>query len=884
MRTRLSVVGLASESAGQKGSFVVMLPWPPVFKDLVHGARTLLRDKSWTAVVVLSLALGIGANAALFSAVNSLFLRKLAVNDPDALVRLKWAGKNDMVTDSSDYGFSSKSAAQRRETPDTIVRATFSYPMYRQFLADNQTMDDLFACAPYGRANVVVDGHADTAVAFISSGNYYRMLGLSAHPGRTIVPDDDRPTAPPVAVISARYWRTRFGGDPNAVGKAVAINNVPVTIVGVIAPDLVDVQQAVREGPDIAVPLSLVPQLSSNPPAPGEPDVPLLERPTYWWLQIVGRLKPGATATQVQANLEGVFQHTARAGLDTYLASLPVDVRADSRNRNRADVPHLLVDSGSKGIYDVNTNDARTLTILSVVVVLMLLIVCANVANLLLSRAAARQKEISIRLSLGATRARLIRQLMTESLMLASMGGALGVLVGHWGQQLLPLGAGPLAPLDWRVLSFVIAVTGLTGIVFGTAPALRATGMHVSATLKDTSRSVAGSRSVLSKALLVVQVAVSLVLLIAAGLFLRTLQNLRNVDVGFNTRNLVLFRVSPGLNRYDDARTVALYRLMMERLSGVAGTRGVAMSNVQLLSASVNSTTIVVQGRTYAPDQRQSINRLVVSPGFFETMEMPIRVGRGFTERDDEKAPKVAVINETAARKYFPDENPIGRRFGSRPETAGDLEIVGVLRDAKYDSVRDPVPPTMYVPYRQVRLPSGMIFQVRTTGDPAAAVGAIRETVRQIDPNLPLTNVSTQLEQVEKRLLLERVFAQAYALFGGLALLLASIGLFGLMSYNVARRTNEIGVRMALGAQSHDVLRLVMGESMMLVMVGVGMGLTASVAAGRLVASLLFGLAATDALTILAAIAVLVAVAAIAGYLPARRAAHVDPLVALHYE
>jgi predicted permease len=854
-----------------------------VFKDLRHGARALLHDKGWTAVVVLSLALGIGANTALFSAVNGLFLRKLAVHDPDALVRLKWAGKNDMVTDSSDYGFSSRAAAGHVETPDTVVRATFSYPMYRQFREDNTTLDDLFACAPFGRANVVVDGRADTAVAFVSSGNYYRVLGLAANPGRTIVPDDDRPTAAPVAVISARYWQSRFGGDQSVIGKRVQLNNVPLTIVGVLSPELVDVQQAVREGPDIAVPLALVSQLANAPRGPGELDVPLLERPTYWWLQIMGRTKPGVTAAQVQANLENVFQHTARAGLDAYLSSLPPDRRTDSRNRNRTEIPRLLVDSGSKGVYDVNTNDARAIAILSVVVVLVLLIVCANVANLLLSRAAARQKELCVRLSLGATRARLIRQLLTESLLLASVGGVLGVVVGRWGQQLLPLTTGQLAPLDWRVLLFAIVASMLTGVAFGIAPALRATGMNLSSTLKETNRSVAGSRSMLARILLTLQVAVSLVLLIAAGLFLRTLQNLRNVDVGFNTRNLVLFRVNPMLNHYDQPRAMALYQQMMDRLRTVAGVRSVALSHVALLAGSTSSTTIVIPGRTFAANENHSINRLAVSAGFFETMEMPIRLGRGLSEHDSGAAAKVVVINETAARTYFPNENPVGRRFGQTPETASQLEIVGVLRDAKYNSVRDPAPPTMYVPYLQSVMPSA-VFQVRTAGAPANAVGAIREAVRQIDPNLPLMNVSTQVDEVDKRLQQERAFAQAYTLFGALAVLLASIGLFGLMSYSVTQRTNEIGIRMALGARSQDVLTLVIGESMGIVCVGVAIGLAAALAAGRLVASLLFGLAPTDAPTLLAAVAVLVIVSALAGYLPARRAARVDPLVALRYE
>src|SRR5580765_1285555 len=369
-----------------------------MLKDLIHGARTLLRDKGWTAVVVLSLALGIGANTALFSAVNSLFLKKLEVRDPDTLVRLKWAGKNDMVTDSSDYGYSAKN------TGEQTVRATFSFPMFQQFVADNTTMDDLAAFAPYSRINLVVDGQADIASSFISTGNYYRMLGLHANPGRTIAPSDDRPDAAPVAVISARYWRSRFGGDPGAVGKIVQMNNTPVTIVGVMTPDLIDVQQAVREGPDIAFPLALDSQLDMAGAGllPGEPPRPTrLQQPTWWWLQVMGRLKPGVTAAQVQANLERVFQHTARAGFDGFMASLPADTRSSSRYQNRTEVPRLVVDSGARGIYDVNVSDERAVTILSVVVVLVLLIVCANVANLLLSRAATRQREISIRLSLS---------------------------------------------------------------------------------------------------------------------------------------------------------------------------------------------------------------------------------------------------------------------------------------------------------------------------------------------------------------------------------------------------------------------------------------------------------------------------------------------------
>jgi predicted permease len=847
-----------------------------MLKDLKHGIRTLLHAKGWTAVVVLSLALGIGANVAIFSGVNGLLLTTISVHDPGTLVRLRYVGRNDMVTSSSDYG-----SVNIANYGGERVRTTFSYPMYQQLVAANQTMTDLFACAPFSRVNVLVDGQAELAQSFISSGNYYQVLGVGARLGRTIVPDDDRATAPPVAVISSKYWHSRFGTDPGVVGKTIRVNNVAVTIVGVLPPEFAGVQQPLADAPDISLPLALEPQLE---PGTGPSQI---SQATYWWLQIMGRLKPGATPAQVRGNLEGVFQSTARAGLDTYLKGLSDAERSNSGNRDRTRVPHLAVEPGGRGVYDVNTNDLQAATILSIVVALVLLIVCANVANLLLSRATSRQKEISVRLSLGATRARLVRQLLTESLLLAAIGGTLGVVVAYWGRSLLPGAPGQHPLLDLRVLGFVAGITLLTGIIFGLVPALRGTSVNVNAALKETSRGVVGSRSLLGKSLLVVQVAISLVLLVGAGLFLQTLSNLRRVDVGFDPRNLVLFRVNPALSRYDEKRMVAFYADLLERVGGVPGVRGVAMSQPALLSGSVNSTDIYVQGRP-APlvrsrDDSRSINRLVVSPNFFDVMGIPVVAGRALTERDTATSPKVAVINEAAVRKYFPAENPLGHHFGSSPETTGDLEIVGVLRDAKYNSVRDEAPPTMYVAFRQARM-SNATIEVRTAMAPAGAMTAIRETVRQLDPNLPVTDVSTQIEQVEKRFQQEKLFAQAYTLFGALALLLASIGLFGLMSYNVSRRTNEIGIRMALGAQRADVLGLVMRESMLLVAIGVVTGLAAAFFASRLLTTLLFGLPPRDPATMIAAVGVMAFVSALAGYLPARRAARVDPMVALHYE
>ena len=846
-----------------------------MLKDLRHAVRMLLHAKGWTAVVIVSLALGIGANMAIFSGVNALLLTEIPVEDPGTLVRLRYAGRNDMVTSSSDYGNSGKTSDGQN------IRSTFSYPMYQQFLADNKSMRDVFAFAPFGRVSAVVDGQAEIATSFISSGNYYQGLGVHARLGRTIVPEDDKPTAPPVAVISSKYWHTRFVTDPAVVGKTIRVNNVVVTIVGVLPADFTGVQLAVvTEAPDIGLPLALDSQLDTSA------GKPRLGQPTYWWLQVMGRLKPGATAEQVQGNLEGAFRGTARAGMDSYLQALPESERGTAMNRTRTEVPHLLVDSARHGVYNANSNDIRNATILSIVVGLVLLIVCANVANLLLSRAATRQRELSVRLSLGATRGRLVRQLLTESLLLAFAGGALGIVVGYWGKQVLPPPVDRAAVLDWRVMGFVLAVTVLTGIVFGIAPALRATGVNLNDVLKQGGRSVAGSRSALSKSLLVVQVAISLVLLVGAGLFLRTLTNLRQVDVGFNPRNLLLFRINPQLNRYDEKRQITLYTQLLERISAVPGVRAAALSNPALLSGSVNSTSIYVQGRVYEAGRRDldnSINRLVISTNFFETMAIPMALGRGFNTRDNETAPKVVVINEAAAKKYFPNENPIGQHFGSSIETTNQMEVVGVLKDAKYNSVRDPAPPTMYVPYHQARAGNAVI-EVRTAADPTSVTSGVREAVRQVDAALPMMDVSTQLEQVERRFEQEKLFAQACTLFGGLAMLVASIGLFGLMSYTVSRRTNEIGIRMALGAQGADVMRQVLRESMILVAVGVAIGVATACGAGRFLSTMLFGLAPNDVITIAGATLIMVAVSGLAGFLPARRASKVDPMVALRYD
>jgi predicted permease len=834
-----------------------------MFRDLKHAARVLLRSKGWTAVVLLSLALGIGANTALFTAVNGLLLQTVPVPDPDSLVVLKWSGQNDMVRNSSEYGFSRPAAGEN-------VRTTMSYAIYKDMRAANQTLIDLLACAPAGSVNVIVDGAADLASAMGVTGNFFQLLRVSPAEGRLLNDADADPAAPPAAVISEAFWRRRFGGDASAVGRVVTMNGTQTTIVGVVPAGFTSIQRLGAPTPDVTIPLTRM------------NDTQQLAQPTSWWLQVVGRRKPGVTDEQIRGNFEGVFHASARTGLETAMNALSEKERNLSTNRREGNsVPRLLVLSGRQGIYDLDNSSRRSAGILAVVVGMVLLMVCANVANLLLSRATARRKEITVRLSMGATRSRLIRQLLTESLLLSGIGGLLGLVVGYWARQLLPFGQ--TVPIDWRVFAFVAGVSLVTGVAFGLVPAFRATRVDLAGTMKDHSRGVIGTRSVLGRVLLVAQVAISLVLLIGAGLFLRTLGNLRAVDVGFDPHNLLVFRVNPQLNRYDAARTALIYRQLQDGLAALPGVRSVALTRTLPLSGSTSSSTVHVRG---GPGNN-NVYQMTVSPSYFETMNVPLLRGRKFTEHDVKESPRVAILNETAAQKLFPEGNAVGSRLGYSVETSGDIEVVGVVRDTKYSSLRDAAPPTMFSNFVQTST-SQMAVVMRTANDPNRLVEAARGVLRQVDPALPMTGVTTQMDQLEGRFAQERLFATAYSLFGGLALLLACIGLFGVMSYAVSRRTNEIGVRMALGARRVDVIRMVLGESSVMVVIGVvaGLGIAALTVklAWNQLTPVLFGLRPTDLTAVVVAIVLMVVVATVAGFLPARRASRVDPLAALRVE
>ena len=833
-----------------------------------------MQAKGWTVVVVLSLAVGIGANTAVFTAVNGLMLKKLPVRDPDSLVRLRWAGDNYLAQNISGYGYRAPTAAGEQ------VEATYSYPMFEHLKSATATLIDLAAVRPGGVA-LTIDGRAETGTALLTTGNYYEMLGVRAPVGRTLTPDDDRPSAPPVAMLSYPFWQSRFSGSADVLGKTIRVNTIPVTIVGVAPEEFTGTQRVTGELQNVLLPIRLEDRLSSDPPR--------LIDPTNWWVQIIGRLKPRVRLEQARGNLEGVFHNQTRAGVDAYVASLSDAERSAIGNQHRSATSRLLVDSGSRGTYDADPEQARALAILASVVVLVFLLVCANVANLFLARVAARHKEISVRLSMGATRARVIRQLLTESLLLSGVGAGAGFLIARWGQALLPAPVGTTAPPDWRVAAFTAGIAVIAGVLFGIAPALRGTKIEVGTALKESSRSVAGANTVLSRGLLVLQVSISLVLLVGAGLFLRTLDNLRSVDIGWDPRNLIFVRVDADSAQLDDERKFRYFQAGMERLRAIPGVTHATVSSPPLMSSGRIGNAMYVEGRVYPKGRdsynasRDSIERVIVAPNYFAALGIPLVAGRGFTERDNHKAPQVAVINQAAARKFFPNENPIGRKFATSINDTPTIEIVGILRDVRYNDLREPPPATMYRPHLQ-RDPEDLVFTVRTALDPAGVMNAARAAVSAVDPAIPIVRVETQMSTLERRYAQEKVLAQAYTLFGGIALFVAAIGLFGLMSYNVSRRTREIGIRMAMGAQKKEVLGLVLREAMLLVVIGVLIGIAASLAAGRLVAAQLFGLEPTDAPTMISAMMVMLAVAATAGYLPARRAARVDPMVALRYE
>ncbi|MGA9769133.1 MAG: ABC transporter permease [Blastocatellia bacterium] len=847
-----------------------------LLQDLRYGVRMMRKAPGFTAIAVLSLALGIGANTALFSLLDAVLLKTLPVKEPERLVQFNWQSGRAFRTTGQRGIFVGGLP------PDRRGGSSFQYRLFEKMRETDGAISELFAFASLRNVNVLADGQAETAGGQVVSGGYFAALGVEAAQGRAIMEADDDPAATPVVMLNYRYWQNRFGGDPSIIGKQININKVTFTIIGVTPPAFTSTMQ-VGERPDVTMPIAFEPVLEVERPMIDRPG-----KPGMWWVHIMGRLKPGATIEQAQESLDSAFQAEALAIMP------PPRKESDPVQIEPKDYPHLVALPGSVGMWEMRSIYSTIIYTLFGVVGLVLLIACANVANLLLARAALRAPEITVRLAVGAGRWRLIRQLLTESALLAVAGGAVGILFALWGKDALEamgtrgdfLPAGMEYDLNWKVLGFTLGVSLFTGILFGLAPAWRATKLDLTSALKESTRTGSGlSRSRLSKVLVIAQVAMSLVLLVGAGLFVRTLRNLQQVELGFNQENLLNFSLHPRSSGYKEEALLQFYQRMLARLDTIPGAQSVTCANVPLIAHYMNNISIILPGETAKSDTEHLTNTQVIRENYFKTMEIPLLVGRGFSEQDDGRAPRVAIINETLARKFFPDEDPLGKRVGTDEETVGKIEIVGIVRDSKYNEQRQETQPLLYTPWRQDTKEIGeMFFSIRSTGDPVALTTAVRESVREVDNNLPVTDVRTQVMQSRESLTQERLFAGLLSFFGGLAVMLAAIGLYGVMAYSVAQRTQEIGIRMALGAQTSNVLRLVIWQGMKLVLMGLVVGAIGAYALKQVIESQLYGVKANDPVTLAVVGALLLLIAFVACYIPARRATKIDPMVALRYE
>jgi len=834
-----------------------------LLQDIRYAVRQLRRSPGFAITAILILALGIGAVTAVFSLIDAALLKLLPVANPEQLVQLKTVTATFPVDDS------------------------FSYPQFKTLQGQTQALAGAIAFRKMYKINFEVDGRSDLADGQLVSGNYFSMLGVKAAVGRTILPADESVAGQsPVAVIGYDYWRSKFALDPGIVGKHILLNNSAYTIVGVTEPEFYGVQPGARV--DVSVPLTTISLINPGFAAAGTP-FDTLKAPFRNWLRVMGRLEPGLAMGKAEASLQPAFAETQRE-IAASLAGTPGDTPA----RKQAILQmRLELDSAGQGLAALREQFSKPLWVVLGVVGLLLLITCANVANLLLARANARGREIALRLAMGAGKMRLMRQLMTESLLLGLTGGALGVCLAYWGSgSLLALMAQGRSPVvlnvhpNLTVLGFALGLSLLTALVFGPVPAWRATDVNPSQALAQNSRSATGTgaRYRLGKSLVVSQVALSLMLLIGAGLLTRSLANLNSFYPGFNRNNVLLFSVNPPVIGYIDV--VPLYEQMLGRIRGLPGVRSVSLSVHEPLTTNVSDSSVKVQG--IVPRQGEDLTPVdiePIGPGYFLTMETPILRGREFTGGDRAGSPKVAIVNEATARHFFGDANPIGRLVSIPTYRADEswLEIVGEVRDIKVHNLRETSTPMLYVPMFQAP-EGGATFEVRTAMDPTYGESAILEAVRAIDGRLPVYSVRTLGNQLDNSLLEQRLVASLSSLFGLLALLLTCVGLYGLMAYTVNRRTGEIGIRMALGAERGRIARMIMRETLLLVLCGVAIGVPASVLAARLIASQLFGLNSHDPVTLVGACAAMAAVTLMASYLPARRAASVEPMQALRSE
>jgi predicted permease len=877
-----------------------------VWADVRYAVRQLRRSPGFTAVALITLALGIGANTAIFSVINAVMFRALPAGDPKRLVIFNWSSHHDPnLRGHSSYG----DCDGHEGTND----CSFSVPFDETLRSHTSTFSGLAAFAGPMEVGFSSNGPANIARGEYVSGGYFSTLGAKTILGRPLGLQDNAPNASPAIVLDYGYWQRAFGADPSAVGRAVRLNNVDAAIVGVAEPGFTNLTPGKSQ--DFFMPLSLAKRIRGE--WWGTKD--RLSDPAIWWVVLAGRLKPGVSIEQAQAEADTLLR------AEVLHAAKPIFTEGDA--------PALRLLPAREALNGESSQIAPMLELIMTAVGFVLLIACANVASLILARSANRQKELAMRQALGAGRARIVRQLLTESLLLATTGGALGILVAIWGvhaltrlissslDQPFPFVIAP----DWRVLAFTSGVTLATGILCGLAPSFRSARADFTSSLKENASSVPGGASQggrrvrLGDALVVAQVALSVVVLVGAGLLVRTLHKLQILDPGFDARNVLLFGIHPSLAGYKDRQTAELYRQLQERFAALPGVVSASYSEDALLSGSWSAGDVHIDGAP--PKSNANTATLRVGLDFFRTMHIPVLAGRVFTSADfasaqstnavvkaaeeaaasdspdssakatqpksePQPAPEPVLINQAFANKYFPNQNPVGRHVGNAQEdepATGPQPgyfIVGIAGDTKYSRLRRDIAPTMFLP----QVSNSAHFEMRTAGDPTALVKQVRAVVSQVDNNLPLFDVRTQTQQIEQALYQERLMSRLSSFFALLALALACVGLYGLLSYEVARRTRELGIRMALGAQRSDLMRLVVRQGLVLALVGSAAGIGAAIGITRFMASMLFNVRPGDPATFASVALLLLLVAFAACYIPARRAASVDPMQALRSE